>query len=756
MRLRSEVDEWFGQGAKLPSEGRIHFVGIGGAGMSALARILLTRGREVTGSDIAESASLNLFRERGAKVFIGHSAENVDGAAAVVVSDAIKLSDNSEIAAAREKGLTFIRRSQLLGILLEGYRVLAVTGSHGKSTTSAILAQILVDAGMDPLAIIGADVPGFDGNVRHGRGDFAVVEACEAYDSFHDLKPEMVLLTNLEPEHLDYHITWENLRGSVVKFINSATATPKLIFCGADKGANETASFIRDSKAYASNPALNGEMHIIGKHNALNASGAIAVAEEIGIPASRAIAAAASARGCVRRLERIGEANGITVYDDYAHHPTEIDASLEAIRGAHHNNRIIAVFQPHLYSRTRDQLDEFAPALSAADIAVITDIYPARERPIPGISSALIVERLENMGAQSIYISSRHLLPRSIAAIAKPGDVIVGMGAGNIDSLAPEVLQEINRADDPLRVAVWSGGDSAEREVSILSGDRVVSVLRSRGYQVETFDPAELLLNRGDVSNLKGPGRPDIVFLALHGTGAEDGATQGFLELLHLPYTGSGVLASALTMDKAETKRRLNAKGLPTPKGVEILRGDEIPDFPVPCVVKPNAQGSTIGLTFVTDPGKLGAAVKRALKYDEVALIEEMAQGVEISVPVLGDEVLPVVEIRPKSGIYDFESKYTPDGAEEIVPARISDNATRTAKEYAKLAHEALGARDLSRTDMIVNGDEIVILEVNTLPGLTQTSLLPNSAASIGISYGALCERILTIAMRRYGIEKKK
>ncbi|MGI8923980.1 MAG: D-alanine--D-alanine ligase [Fimbriimonadales bacterium] len=756
MRLRSEVDEWFGKGAELPSEGRIHFVGIGGAGMSALARILLSRGREVTGSDIAESASLNLLSERGAKVFIGHSAENVDGVAAVVVSDAIQLSDNSEIAAAREKSLTFIRRSQLLGMLLEGYRVLAVTGSHGKSTTSAILAQILADAGMDPLAIIGADVPGFDGNVRHGSGDFAVVEACEAYDSFHDLKPELVLLTNLEPEHLDYHTTWENLRDSVVKFINSATASPKLMFCGEDKGARETASFIRECEAYALDHALYKEMNIIGKHNALNASGAVAVAEKIGIPRQGALDAAASARGCVRRLEWIGELNGITVYDDYAHHPTEIAASLEAIRGAHPNNRIIAVFQPHLYSRTKDQLDEFAPALAAADIAVITDIYPAREDPIPGISSALIVERLENIGVDSIYVSSRHLLPRNIATIAKLDDVIVGMGAGNIDSFAPDFLQEIRRADDSLRVAVWSGGDSAEREVSILSGRMVAAALRSREYQVVTFDPAELLLNRGDVSNLNGPDRPDIVFLALHGTGAEDGGTQGLLELLHLPYTGSGILASALTMDKAETKRRLEAKGLPTPKGVEILRGEEIPDFPVPCVVKPNAQGSTIGLTFVTDPGQLGAAVKRALKYDRTALIEEMALGVEISVPVLGDEVLPAVEICPKSGIYDFESKYTSGGTEEIVPARISENATRTAKEYAKLAHGTLGAKDFSRTDMIVNGDDIVILEVNTLPGLTQTSLLPNSAASIGISYEALCERILTIAMRRYGIEKKK
>ena len=768
MRLQSEVKEWFGQKTSLPATGRIHFVGIGGAGMSALARILLRQGREVSGSDLIDSPTTDLLREHGADIYIGHSATNLTRADIVVVSDAIDLSENPETIEAKRRNLLLFRRSQLLGALLQGYRVLAVTGSHGKSTTTAILAQILEKAGLDPLAIVGADVPGFEGNVRLGRGDIAVVEACEAYDSFHDITPELVLLTNLEPEHLDYHKSWENLRDSVVRFVKCATGKHRLVYCSEDSGACEVASAIGDGIAYGfdelgaqyKNGSLltkNGShpMKIIGRHNALNALGAIATAKLLGVDEREAFATAASASGCKRRLEKIGDIDGTTVYDDYAHHPTEIVASIDALKEAHLDKKLCVVFQPHLYSRTKDQLEGFANALSGADIVFLTDIYPARERPIPGISSALIVEKLEAMGTDTFYVASRHLLPREVAANANSDMVVVGMGAGNIESFAPDFLVELKRKNSPLRVAVFGGGESVEREVSILSATMVANALMSKGYSVQTIDPTELLLHDANLSALIGAERPDIVFLALHGTGAEDGAIQGLLELLHLPYTGSGIMASALAMDKEQTKRLLESRGLPTPAGVTLKKGDPIPEFPVPCVVKPNAQGSTIGLTFVQTAADLKKAVEKALKYDDIALIEEFISGIEISVPILGETALPAVEICPKSGTYDFAAKYTPGETEEIVPARISKNAEKTAREYARIAHNAIGAKDFSRTDLIVAGDKIVVLEINTLPGLTQTSLLPKSADSAGISYADLCENILQSAMKRYGIEKK-
>jgi UDP-N-acetylmuramate--alanine ligase len=750
MRLQSDIRNWFAGKPTLPPTGRVHFVGIGGAGMSALARILLHRSREVSGSDLVDTRTTGALREMGADIQIGHAPGIVDGAAAVVISDAVDF-DNVEIERAKGLSIPLIRRSQLLGQLLQGQRVFAVTGSHGKSTATAMLAQILAGAGYDPLAVVGADVPGFAGNVRLGSGGIAVVEACEAYDSFHDIVPDTVLLTNLEPEHLDYHGTWEHLRDSVIRFVESAKGKTKLVYCADDSGASEVAAALGLGIPYGGANALDADrMRALGAHNALNGRGAVEMAKIAGVREEAAIPLVESAVGCVRRLEFVGEARGVTVYDDYAHHPTEIRASIRALKDKY-PGRLIVVFQPHLYSRARDQLDNFAPAFREADFVVVTDIYAAREKPLPGISSALIIERLEAQGTPCAYVASRHWLPREVADMAAPGDVVVGMGAGNIDAFASDFLAELNRPSE-LRVAVLAGGDSAEREVSLLSGTMVAEALQSAGKSVVVLDPTELLA-AGDLRVLTGPERPDIAFLALHGTGFEDGRIQGLLELLRIPYTGSGLASSALAMDKERTKLLLAEAGLPVPPAKSVPRGAEVPAFEGKCVVKPNQQGSTIGLSVVERAKDLTAAVERAWKYDEVALVEQYIDGVEISVPVVGTEALPAVEICPLSGSYDFASKYTPGATEEIVPARISKADAQIASDYALRAHTIVGAADFSRTDMIV-ADKIYVLEVNTIPGMTSTSLLPRSAESIGISYQALCERVLGLALKRYGIAK--
>lgn len=756
MRTRQDKQDYFTSGA-LPATGRVHFIGIGGAGMSGIARVLLHRGREVSGSDEVDSDSIADLRHRGATVFIGHAESNVADADIVVVSDAVDLAINSEFLEARRKKATLLTRSQALAAIVADKKVLAVTGSHGKSTTTAILGQLLEAEGLDPLVIVGADVPIFDRNVRLGNGEYAVVEACEAYSGIDDMTPEKVLLTNLEPEHMDYHGTWESLRNDIVRFAERATGTPQLIYCETDEGAGEVANAAQAKElSYRLEGDLrNGEMAIIGAHNRLNASGAVAMAESIGIAKQNAIAGVRKAKGCARRLEWIGDSHGITVFDDYAHHPTEIEKSIEALRDEHPDRRLVVVYQPHLYTRTLKELDRFASAFEKASHVVVTDIYPARERQIPGVSSALIVERLETAGVNCDYVPSRHLLPRFVDAMTQEGDVVVGMGAGNIEFFARDFLAELTRRDS-LRICVMLGGESAEREVSLTSGRMAADALSARGYRVSTCDPAELLLNDGDLQQLNGHDRPDIVFIALHGTGAEDGRIQGFLELLHIPYTGSGIEASALAMNKRASKRAFADAGLPIAESVTVKYGDPIPDFRMPCIVKPNAQGSTIGLSIIHERGMLSRAVYKALKYDKVAMIEEFVEGIEISVPVLGNEALPVVEICPKSGSYDFMSKYTEGATDEIIPARISDAASKTAQDYALASHRLVGAADFSRTDMIVSRDRIVILEINTVPGLTSTSLVPNSAASAGIGYEDLCERILVSAMERYGIKKTR
>lgn len=771
MRTREE-QQWFTQVDRLFESGAVHFVGIGGAGMSALARILLARGYRVTGSDVMRSKATEDLIERGARITIGHDARAVEGVDLVVVSDAIPLKENPETLRAERLGLPRIRRSRLLGLVLKGYDVIAVTGTHGKSTVTAAIAQVLARSGETPLALVGADVEGFDGNVLYGEGRWAVVEACEAYEGYFDLDPRVVVLTNLEADHLDRHGSFEALRDSVRTFIERASGKVSLVFCADDEGATEVAARLSDSIGYGFKRGalvahledgilkyggINAKPALIGEHNALNLWGSVVAASvALSRKVEELLPHVEYVKGCERRLQSLGEHQGVLLYDDYAHHPTEIRASLRALRSAHPDRRIVCVFQPHLYSRTRDLLNDFAPALALSDQVVLTDIYPAREEPIPGISALLIAQQLEDLGREVHYVPSRFRLPRAVARLSQRGDLVVAMGAGNIDAFPNAFLQELQRSTRPLRVAVLQGGASVEREVSLLSGRMVADALHSLGYDVITLDPEALLWGAGDLRVLTNDDRPDVAFLALHGTGAEDGRIQGLLDLLEIPYTGSGVASSALAMDKDATKRVLLAAGLRVPQGVVVARGASIPsDAPIPAVVKPNAQGSTVGLTFVRERQALEAAVRTAWKYDEAVLIEEWVEGVEVSVPVVGDEALPAVEIVPLSGKYDFSAKYTPGATEEIVPARISESAERRAREAALIAHRALGACDISRTDMILSpDDEVIVLEVNTLPGLTTTSLVPRSAASVGMSFAQLCDRILRSAMERYGISK--
>ncbi|RYG41854.1 D-alanine--D-alanine ligase, partial [bacterium] len=284
----------------------------------------------------------------------------------------------------------------------------------------------------------------------------------------------------------------------------------------------------------------------------------------------------------------------------------------------------------------------------------------------------------------------------------------------------------------------------------------VAGALERAGYDVSKVDASEILHKSGDLSGLIGDRRPDCAFLTVHGPGQEDGSLVGLMRLLHLPYTGSGLLASALAMDKDAAKAHLQAFGLPVPRGAKVTRAniDRLRSeglLIVPSVVKPNANGSTVGVSFVEDESGLMEAIHRAFAYDDEVLVEEWLRGMEVSVPVLLEEVLPTIEIVPGEGTYDFANKYTPGATEEIIPARLSPEVYAETQRLAMAAHRALGCEAVSRTDMIVvNGDTPVILETNTLPGMTGTSLLPNAALAAGISFEEVCSRLVEDAIRRY------
>ncbi|RYG45400.1 hypothetical protein EON79_12750, partial [bacterium] len=476
MRKPEEIASAFAPRQVLDPARRLFLVGIGGAGMSALARLARQQGLDVSGSDSTDGDETKRLKEEGFGVHVGHTGE-IGAPDALVLSDAIDLGTSPEVAAARAAGIPLLRRSQLLGWLLRDHRTIAVTGTHGKTTTTGMVGAGLIAAGVDPLVVVGAAVPEWGGPVRFGAGKWAVVEACEAYDALHDLDPEIVVLTNLEPDHLDFHGDWDRLQASVQRFVDRAKT---LVYCAEDTGAAAIADDFEGHKVGYGGQEVTG-MALAGRHNVLNAVGAWTACNETEVgrrlwhhedPVFDAIRAFT---GAERRLQVIHEADGVTVIDDYAHHPTEIEATIQALRERYPERRLVVAFQPHLYSRTRDHLEEFGRALSDVDLLVLTDIYPAREAPIAGISSA----RIAGLAQTEVkYVPSRFLLPREVARWAKDGDVVVGMGAGNISEFVRPFVSEWKRRRAPRkRVAVFYGGDNAEREVSLHSGNAVAGAL---------------------------------------------------------------------------------------------------------------------------------------------------------------------------------------------------------------------------------------------------------------------------------------
>jgi D-alanine--D-alanine ligase len=815
---------------------RFHLIGVGGAGMSALARWLAERGASVSGSDLHESPTLAELRSRGIHAYAPHDPAQMGDPTWVVVSDAVH-PDNPEVIEAMRRGLPLWRRSQLMGWLLKPYRTIAVSGTHGKTTTTAMIAAILEEAGYDPLVLLGGDwmhtQPPWAGNIRLGKSEWAVVEACEAYESFLDLQPEIALVTNVEPDHLDYHGTFERLQQSFVRFCQHVRPGGHIIGCGDNHGVQQMCHGLHAHGRHERPPLLYGfgEMNDLraeilervpngthfrvvptptlpdigegaapipalpdigegvgvpppltgevrrgaktdfylpfpGDHNVQNALGAIAVAQLLHIPIEVQQRALAAFRGVKRRQELIGEVAGITFVDDYAHHPTEIEATVAALRQRFPNRRLVVLYQPHLYSRTRDQLEGLIRSLAAADSVVITDIYPAREKPIPGVSASLIADGLLEQGHPSVfYVPVKEQIPARLLPHLSPGDVVVTMGAGDIDRVAPRLIRLLEARGQVrrLRIAVLMGGDSPERDVSLLSGMRVLQALDADRFIGIPVDPARLHGNEeiwGLLDLLQGE-RPDLAFIALHGRHGEDGAIQGLLEMLGIPYTGSGILASALAMNKYAAKIVLQSVGLTTPPSVLVHRAQLPDDFApfdvpgitnlqLPLIVKPNEGGSTLGTTRVWEWEQLPRALRKAFAYDERALIEELIEGVEVSVPVIGTrhpQPLPPVEIVPRTGFYGFQAKYTPGMTDEIVPARLPNEMLELLQATALQAHLALGCRSMSRVDIILRDFTPFVLEVNSIPGLTPTSLLPRSAEAAGIPFPQLITRIIEDAL---------
>ncbi|HET9256610.1 MAG TPA: UDP-N-acetylmuramate--L-alanine ligase [Pseudonocardiaceae bacterium] len=480
-----------------PQLARTHLIGIGGAGMSGVARIVLARGGLVSGSDAKDSPALRALAALGARVAVGHAAANLDqlGAdpTAIVSTKAVHQTDphNPELVEGARRGIPVVHRSAALASLMAGYRVACVTGTAGKTSTTSMLTAALRHCGADPSFLIGGELPVCGSGAHHGDGEIFVAEADESDGSFLAYAPDIALVTNIEADHLDHHGSPEAYAASFDAFAARLRPGGVLIANADDPGSatlaqRGAAGGIRlrrygrlategpDARLLAYTPngargsatvalSLDGEPRQVqldvaapGEHMAYNALGALLAGLELGAPLGGLLAGLAGFGGVRRRFEFIGSAVGVRVYDDYAHHPTKVAAALRAARQVNGGGRVVVAFQPHLYSRTRDFAAEFGTALALADVVLLLDVYGAREKPLPGVTGSLIARAVPLPTGCVHYEPCWAEVPARLAELARPGDVVITMGAGDVTALGPKLIAELtSRAPLPDATEPW-------------------------------------------------------------------------------------------------------------------------------------------------------------------------------------------------------------------------------------------------------------------------------------------------------------
>ena len=451
---------------------KIHFVGIGGIGMSGIAEILLDQGFGVSGSDRARSKETERLEQLGARVYEGHRAENLSADVDTLVYSSAVPPENPELVEAQRRKIPIVRRAEMLAEVMRLKYGIGIAGTHGKTTTTSMVSLVLMEGGLDPTVIVGGKLSGLGGtNARLGKGEFIVVEADEFDRSFLSITPTVAVLTTLETDHLDCYRDLEDIKGAFIQFANKVPfygfvvlcvdepalldimpqlSKKKIITYGLNPQADVQAVDIRHKENLTTYTLLQNNkelgqitLQVPGKHNVQNSLAALAVGLELGVSFGKIRSGIEKFSGVYRRWEKKGEAGGITVYDDYAHHPTECKATLSGVKSGW-RRRVVCVFQPHLYSRTRDFYEDFGKSFLLSDVLVVTDVYPAREEPIQGVTGELIVNAAKQFGHKDAnYIPDKKNVSAYLSSIVQPGDIVITMGAGDIWKYGEEFLIQL-------------------------------------------------------------------------------------------------------------------------------------------------------------------------------------------------------------------------------------------------------------------------------------------------------------------------
>ena len=771
-----------------------HFIGIGGMGMGNLALLMLAKGYQVSGSDLKESDLTRQLSEKGARVYIGHDIRNIGSADCVVYSSAVKM-DNPEMFHAHSQHIPVLRRAELLAHLVNKEVGITVAGAHGKTTTSSLASLLLIKAGLKPTTFVGGIVNQGNYNASLGMGRHIVAEVDESDGSFLYFSPHFSIITNVDAEHLDHYHTFDGVKEAYAVFAGRTVPGGVIIACGDDpnllgivtasgrrvvtygfgEGHDWTAGNIQCDASGASYDCYHRgrffsrfSLRIPGKHNVLNSLAVVALGNELKIPSGVIAEALTDFCGVQRRFQRKGEAAGVLIVDDYGHHPTEIAATLQTAKTLD-RKRLLVAFQPHRYSRTKFLMQEFAASFSLADKVFLTDIYPAGEKPIEDVSAEKLFSLMKNNGVRDIsYLKKEQLVDR-LAAEVRPGDLVLTLGAGDITHVSDELLGRLAAESRTTalsfsaaqlgKIGVIMGGKSSEREVSLRSGAAVIKSLTEAGCRVVPMDL--LTEDRQQVKEwIKREGL-DVAFIALHGRFGEDGGIQSILDEMDIPYNGCGPSSSYAAFNKCVAQRLFESAGVRTP-GTLILTAPDAFDYEAveqalgeyPFVVKPACEGSSIGVSLVLGRESLVSGVRKAFEYGAEVLIQTFVRGRELTVGIIGNNPLPVVEIRSGENFYDFKAKYQSQETRYIVPAQIPEDVALKVQSEALAAYRALGCEGFGRVDVLLDSDyRGYVLEINTIPGFTASSLLPKAAMAAGMDFQKLC---LTLVEMAYGKKKER
>lgn len=768
--------------------------------MSGLARIMLKKNIPVSGSDLALSYVTEGLINEGAAVSIGHSSSNITSGMTVVYSSDIK-ADNPELQQAKFLNCTLLHRSELLQQLMHGYKTLAVAGTHGKTTTTALLTTVLVEAQLDPCFAVGGILPNFKTNAGYGKGEYFVAEADESDGTFLKYLPWGAIVTNIDTDHMDHFKSETNLNAAFNDFINKVSSTQNLFWCGDDKKlqalnppgisygfGNHNRLQITDYQQHGwkinfdlmfqGKHYQNIELPLVGKHNALNACAVFGLALSLGIPDQSIRNAFTSFRGILRRCEIKAEFQSVTIIDDYAHHPTEVLATLKGIRRAIGEKRLIAVFQPHRYTRTKECLGTYGQIFDVADEVVVTDIFSAGEKPIGNLDAGMIVQEIKAASNIPCRHVPRSVLAASLSEILRPHDVVVGLGAGDITKLAAELTAIFkDRSIPKLKVGLVHGGKSQEHDVSVISAKRIIDNINPQYYEVTRFsisrngrwsdESADNLNSHGhhlSPAIIDKLNQCDIVFPILHGTNGEDGIIQGFLQMLGIAYVGCDCQSSAISMDKAVAKKLMILNGVPTAPFIDFSHHDwnSHPETLIeqihqqlhyPLYVKPVHLGSSIGVSKVNNEKELKEAINKVFLLDRHVIIENGMNIREIEFAVFGNDepiVLPPGEVFANGKLYDYNSKYSENGSPTTPKADLTEEQIRDGIYLVKTAYQAAGCSGLARIDCFLDQEgKLWFNEINPIPGLTPNSLYPKMIEANGISMKELIDMLIIMGMQK-------